>query len=192
MWFAAEEGESMPYGWLTGLLLLVSLAGCFSGGGGGAPASRLEQGMDFPALVMRDLSGGVVDSGTLLRGKVVVFNVWATWCPPCRKEMPDLIALSKRLPRKDFAVVGLSVDESLQQLQQFIERHGVSFPVFWDPGGRAIAADRLTVFKYPETFILNRQGTVVARVIGGYPWNAEETVRALHYIAEHGTLPEDS
>ncbi len=171
------------------LLWALFLGGCSGSGEGDTAATRLGKGAVFPELVMRDLSGGVGNSKELFRNKVVVLNVWATWCPPCRKEMPDLIALSRRLPAKDFLVIGLSVDEDLRVLQEYIDANGVSFPIYWDQGGRAIAADRLGVFKYPETFILNRDGVLVERVIGAYPWNAEETVNTLHYIAEHGKLP---
>ncbi len=172
--------------WLVGLAVL--LAGCSASQGGGEVA-KPQKGKPFPSLIMRDLSGGVGSSAELFRGKVVVFNVWATWCPPCRKEMPDLIRLSKLLPSKDFAVIGLSVDEDLKELQQYITDHGVRFPIYWDQGGRAVAADRLQVFKYPETFIINRKGVLIERVIGAYPWASDETVKILRYIAQHDEAP---
>jgi len=172
-------------GWVGVLLLLAGCSASDSGGGSGA----VQKGQPFPSLIMRDLSGGVGSSADLFHGKVVVFNVWATWCPPCRKEMPDLVHLSKLLPSSDFVVMGLSIDEDLEALQQFITDHGVSFPIYWDQGGRAVAAERLQVFKYPETFILNRDGVLIERVIGAYPWASDETVKILRYIAKHGVAP---
>jgi len=172
--------------WMVGLALLM--VGCSSSGDGASNAAP-QKGKAFPQLMMRDLSGGVGSSGDLFRGKVVVFNVWATWCPPCRKEMPDLVRLSKLLPSSDFVVIGLSVDEDLQALQRYITEHNVSFPIYWDQGGRAIAANRLQVFKYPETFILNREGMLVDRVIGAFPWASEPSLKTLRYIAEHGDEP---
>jgi len=168
--------------------LVLLMAGC-TPSGSGEGAVTVQKGMPFPSLIMRDLSGGVGNSADLFRGKVVVFNVWATWCPPCRKEMPDLIRLSKMLPSSDFVVMGLSVDEGLKELQQFITDHDVRFPIYWDQGGKGVAADKLQVFKYPETFILNRQGVLIERVIGAYPWASDETVKILRYIAKNGKAP---
>ncbi|MDX8414520.1 MAG: TlpA disulfide reductase family protein [Mariprofundales bacterium] len=172
--------------WMVGLVLLM--AGCSSPSDSGSGA-MLQKGQPFPQLMMRDLSGGVGSSADLFRGKVVVFNVWATWCPPCRKEMPDLVRLSKMLPSSDFVVIGISVDEDLQALQRFVSEHDISFPVYWDQGGGAIAAKRLHVFKYPETFIINRDGVLIDRVIGAFPWASKASVKTLRYIAKHGVEP---
>ncbi|MDQ6951885.1 MAG: TlpA disulfide reductase family protein [Mariprofundales bacterium] len=169
------------------LMALTTLTAC--SGGDGARKVLPQKGAPLPNLMMRDLSGGVAASKDLFHGKVVILNVWATWCPPCRKEMPDLIRLSKQLPSSDFAVIGLSVDEDLQALQQFIGDHGVNFPIYWDQGGRAVAADRLGVVKYPETFILNRKGIIIDKVIGAYPWASAHSIKILHYIADHGEEP---
>ncbi|MDQ6964481.1 MAG: TlpA disulfide reductase family protein [Mariprofundales bacterium] len=167
--------------------LALFMLGCSS------PSSvngALQKGEPFPQLMMRDLTGGVGSSAELFHGKVVVFNVWATWCPPCRKEMPDLVRLSRLLPNSDFVVLGLSVDEDLQALQRYIAEHGITFPIYWDQGGGAIAAKRLQVFKYPETFILNRDGVLVERVIGAFPWASDTSVKLLKYIAKHGVVPQ--
>jgi len=171
--------------WIVALALLMGGCSASSDGGDTAP----QKGKAFPQLIMRDLSGGVGSSADLFRDKVVVLNVWATWCPPCRKEMPDLVRLSKLLPSSDFMVVGLSVDEDLQALQRYISEHNVSFPIYWDQGGNAIAAKRLRVFKYPETFIINRDGVLVDRVVGAFPWASEASIKTLRYIAKHGVEP---
>jgi len=172
--------------WMVGLLLLM--VGCSSSSDSGANAAP-QKGKPFPHLIMRDLSGGVGSSADLFRGKVVIFNVWATWCPPCRKEMPDLVRLSKMLPSSDFAVIGISVDEDLQALQKFVAEHHVTFPIYWDQGGGSVAGKRLQVFKYPETFIINRDGVLVDRVIGAFPWASDASVKTLQYIAKHGVEP---
>ncbi|MDX8409624.1 MAG: TlpA disulfide reductase family protein [Mariprofundales bacterium] len=170
------------------LALTITLLSACSGDSTNSNATP-QKGDEIPALIMRDLSGGVASSEDLFHGKVVVLNIWATWCPPCRKEMPDLVRLSKQLPANDFVVMGLSVDEDLQALQQFIDNHNISFPIYWDQGGRGIAADRLGVFKYPETFILNRQGVIMDKVIGAFPWASAQSIQTLRYIADHGQLP---
>ncbi len=143
----------------------------------------------MPAMKLHDLNDHIVYSRERFSGKVIVFNVWATWCPPCRKEMPDLQRLSTILPRDRYSVVALSVDRNLADVKTFVHEHGLRFPVFWDQGGASIATPKLGVFKYPETFIVNREGRVVVKVIGAYPWASDDTVKALKYIAKFGKLP---
>jgi len=143
----------------------------------------------MPAMKFHDLAGNTVYSRELFKGKVVIFNVWATWCPPCRKEMPDLLKLSQILPKKRFMVVALSVDENADDVRAFVHEHKLSFPVFWDQGGKTITAPTLGVFKYPETLVINREGRVVTKVIGAYPWAGQDTIKALKYIARYGNVP---
>jgi len=149
----------------------------------------VNKGDTLPAMKLHDLSGKTVYSRELFAGKVIIFNVWATWCPPCRKEMPDLLRLSQILPKDRFMVAALSVDKNLDDVRAFVHEHGLTFPVFWDQEGRAIAEPELGVFKYPETLVINREGKVVTKVIGAYPWAGAETVRALKYIARYGDIP---
>lgn len=143
----------------------------------------------LPGMKLHDLSGNIAYSRELFKGKVIVLNVWATWCPPCRKEMPDLLRLSQILPKKRFMVVALSVDENLDDVKTFVHEHGLTFPVFWDQGGAAIGAPKLGVFKYPETLVMNREGRIVIKVIGAYPWARADTIKALKYIAKYGDVP---
>ena len=145
----------------------------------------------FPSMKLYDLSENISYSRELFRGKIVIFNVWATWCPPCRKEMPDLLKLSQILPKNRFMVVALSVDKNLDDVKSFVHEHGLTFPVFWDQGGAAVAASTLGVFKYPETFVINREGKVIVKVIGAYPWARADTVRALKYVAKYGDIPKE-
>jgi len=147
------------------------------------------KGDALPGMKLHDLSGSTVYSREAFKGKVVVFNVWATWCPPCRKEMPDLLRLSQILPKERFIVAALSVDQNLDDVKAFVHEHGLTFPVYWDQGGTSIGATKLGVFKYPETLVMNREGRVVTRVIGAYPWAEKDTVRALKHIARYGDIP---
>jgi len=144
----------------------------------------------FPELEMRSLSGEKVNSRQFFADKVVVFNVWATWCPPCRKEMPDLIRLSKILPDEKFLVIGLVTDSNEEDVKAYVRKHGVSFPTFWDRGGSTIGGPLLGAHRYPETFVLNRSGTVIEKVTGAFPWSDPEMVEILNSIYETGHIPE--
>ena len=143
----------------------------------------------MPKFQMSTLDGKLVKSHDQFAGKVVVLNVWATWCPPCRKEMPDLIRLSRLLPSNKFAVIGLSVDNNPDDVRTFIKAHHIPFPIFWDKGGKHVAAPVLGVFKYPETFVINRRGIYVDKIIGALPWASSGVVGVLNYIYKTGHAP---
>ncbi len=97
-----------------------------------------------------------------LRGKVVLVNFWATWCPPCRKEMPDLDALYKRFKDSGFVVLAIS-DEDNAKVRRFIGEQKFTFPVLLDPGRKA--NDAFQVDSIPKTFIYDREGRLVATSI---------------------------
>ncbi|MDX8390363.1 MAG: TlpA disulfide reductase family protein [Mariprofundaceae bacterium] len=166
------------------LLLLVSCSN--------ERVQAVVKGSTFPAVQLHTLSGDMVSSKILFADKVVVFNVWATWCPPCVKEMPDLVQLSKLLSDEKFMVVSLAVDNSIEDVRQFVKERNISFPVFWDQGGKNIASEKLRTFKYPETFIINRNGSIVEKVIGAFPWADPEVVKMLDEIYETGRVPPNS
>jgi peroxiredoxin len=97
-----------------------------------------------------------------LRGKVVLVNFWATWCPPCRKEMPDLETLSERFSAKGFVVLGIS-DEKAAKVGPFVRERRISFPVLLDPGRKV--NEMFVVEGIPKTFVYDREGKLVAQSI---------------------------
>ena len=97
-----------------------------------------------------------------LKGQVVLVNFWATWCPPCRKEMPDLQALYQKLQKKGLVVLALS-DEDEGKVRPFIEKEGYRFPVLLDAGGAA--AKQFRVDGIPKNFLFDRNGQLVAQSI---------------------------
>jgi len=97
-----------------------------------------------------------------LRGKVVLINFWATWCPPCRKEMPDLDALYKRF--KDQGLVILAIDdEAVAKIKPYLTENPVSFPILLDPGRKV--NDAFHIGGIPKSFVFDRQGKLVAQSI---------------------------
>lgn len=97
-----------------------------------------------------------------LSGKVVLVNFWATWCPPCRKEMPDLDTLYRKLSPKGLVVLAIS-DEDRAKVTPFIAEHPVHFPVLLDPGRRV--NDLFVVRGIPKTFVYDRSGRLVAQAM---------------------------
>jgi len=97
-----------------------------------------------------------------LRGKVVLVNFWATWCPPCRKEMPDLNALYKQFKAKGFVVLAIS-DEQPQMVRSFLSKHKVTYPVLMDPHDRV--HKEFGVNGIPNSYLYDRDGRLVAEAM---------------------------
>ena len=97
-----------------------------------------------------------------LHGKVVVVNFWATWCPPCRKEMPDLEALYQRFAPKGLVILAIS-DEDPAKVQPFIAEHHFTYPILLDPGRKV--NDLFHVEGIPKTFVYDREGQLAAEAI---------------------------
>jgi len=97
-----------------------------------------------------------------LRGKVVLVNFWATWCPPCRKEMPDLQALYEKFKDQGFVVLAIS-DEEAAKVAPFIGERKISYPVMLDPGRKV--NDLFFVEGIPKSFVYDRGGKLVAQSI---------------------------
>ncbi len=107
-----------------------------------------------------------------LRGKVVVLNFWATWCPPCVEETPSLIALQHEIAPRGGVVLGISVDDDAQAYAQFVQTNGIDFPTYRDPS-KAIPASYGTSM-YPDTYIIDRQGKIARKLVGAQDWTSPE------------------
>jgi peroxiredoxin len=97
-----------------------------------------------------------------LRGKVVLVNFWATWCPPCRKEMPDLDALYAEFKEKGLVILAIS-DEDPGKVQPFIAEHKYSYPILLDPGDKVTKL--MAVEGIPRSFVYDREGKLVAQAM---------------------------
>jgi len=129
-----------------------------------AAMARLEaddRKREHPEFTLKDLSGNTW-TFSQLRGKVVLVNFWATWCPPCRKEMPDLETLYERFSSKGLVVLGIS-DEEAAKVEPFVRERKVSFPVLLDPGRKV--NEIFVVEGIPRSFVYDREGKLVAQSI---------------------------
>lgn len=99
-----------------------------------------------------------------LQGSVVVFNTWASWCPPCRDELPALEAVWRRYREADLVVVGANIGETQAAVQTFIDRSGLTFPIWLDPDEDSMRA--FATISLPSTFLIDPTGTVRARWMG--------------------------
>jgi peroxiredoxin len=130
---------------------------------------------------LRDLKGNAISLSSL-RGKVVFLNVWATWCAPCREEMPSIESLYKAFGvNKDFVVLAVSQDtDGLKAVAPYMEKNGFDFTVLLDP--RNEVGESYSVTGVPETFIIGRDGRIVAHHVGPYDWSTSEMREALQEL----------
>ncbi len=130
-----------------------------------------------PPFLLRDLDGNVVSTAQW-QGKVVLLNFWATWCPPCREEIPLLVELAKKY-KDNLLIVGISLDDaSANEVRQFTKAFHVNYPiVMWS---RELIAEYGGVPALPTTFLINKDGRVVQKHEGLYPPEVYDTeVRSL-------------
>jgi cytochrome c biogenesis protein CcmG, thiol:disulfide interchange protein DsbE len=115
--------------------------------------------MEFPApdFHMTDLHGQSVSLADT-RGQVVLINNWATWCPPCREEMPALEAFYQKYQDRGFVVIAIDAGEPAKDVQEFVERLGLTFPVWLDPDQEALKTFRNPAL--PSSYLVDREGTV--------------------------------
>jgi thiol-disulfide isomerase/thioredoxin len=110
-----------------------------------------------------------------LKGKVVLLNFWATWCPPCREEIPSMMKLNTFMAGKPFQMVAISVDEGGKPaVKSFFKESGFLLPAYIDESGSSAKAYGVT--GVPESFIIDKQGIIVKKVIGGFEWNSPEAI----------------
>ncbi len=137
-----------------------------------------------PDFILPDMNGQVVRLSQL-KGKVVLLNLWATWCPPCRKEMPTMEVLYRKLKDADFVMLAASQDiDGKKTVAPYIHEQGFTFPVLLDVTGET--GKKYGATGYPETFIIDRQGVIVHRHIGYNDWARPAVETALRKLADQG------
>jgi len=147
---------------------------CFFCGGQGARV-----GLPAPPLTLKRIGGGDIDLAGL-KGKVVLVNFWATWCEPCRAEMPEFEKLYRKMEGKPFELLAVSVDEKDTKVKEMAKKMNLSFPILLDD--REKTARRWGTIMFPETYLIGPDGMVVEKVIGAKDWTSEEIVKKLEKL----------
>ena len=119
-----------------------------------------------------------------LRGKVVLIHFWATWCPPCVEEAPELADLARSLSGQGFALVAISVDEDRAKVQAFFRAGAPPYVVALD--SRASVARRYGTYKYPESYLLSPEGAIVERYVGPQTWSDPAITNAIQALLREG------
>lgn len=135
----------------------------------------------FSALKLTDLDGRSHDLSEY-KGKVVLVNFWATWCPPCRAEMPSMQRLKQKMAAKPFVIVAVDMAETPQQIRAFTQQMQppIDFTILLDKDGRALKDWK--VFVFPTSYILDRQGKIRYSLLGSTEWDDPATLKAIESL----------
>ena len=140
-----------------------------------APTSQYPAAPDF---TLQDIKGNDVTLSSY-KGKVVFVNFWATWCPPCRREIPAFIELKDELGEKGFTVLGIVVDpREFDKVAPYADKMGMNYPVLLDKNGVSNLYGGIS--SIPTTFVVNREGKVVERIVGSRPKDVFRQVIQAH------------
>jgi cytochrome c biogenesis protein CcmG/thiol:disulfide interchange protein DsbE len=159
--------------WINSFLLLFLLllgVGCDRG--------------DHPSQIGRPAPDFTLDEGNRslqlksYRGKVVVLNFWASWCPPCIEEIPSLNQLQRQMPQ--LVVLGVDVDEDVSAYRQFLAEHRIDFITIRDAQRRSNAL--YGTFRFPESYVIDRNGRIRRKFISAQDWTSPEILDYLSHL----------
>ncbi len=136
----------------------------------------VKQGTEAPEFSLPDLEGRIHKLSDY-RGKVVFLNFWATWCEPCKEEMPSMEALHRALENRPFVIIAVSVDKNKEDIEEFLEEYKISFLILHDRKGRIKELYKTT--GVPETFIIDQNCIIAEKVWGPRDWAREENLKTL-------------
>ena len=127
-----------------------------------------------PDFQLEDTKGNKVTLSDL-RGKIVLLNFWATWCPPCLEEMPSMERLNEVIAGDDFVMLAVNAEENGRSVvPAFLEKTPYTFPILYDDKG--VVQKQYGVFKFPESFIIQKDGTVAEKIIGPLDWSSLKSI----------------
>ena len=133
------------------------------------------KGVSAPNFSLPDLNGKMISLSDF-KGKVVLLNIWATWCLPCVEEMPSIEKLHQELKDEKFEILAVSIDESgTEAVRPFMKNHKLSFPALTDTEGKTKTLYRIT--GVPESFIIDKDGIILEKIIGPRDWAASGAIR---------------
>lgn len=146
------------------------------------PVKAVVAGDVAPDFQLEDTKGKQVSLSSL-RGKVVLVNLWATWCPPCREEMPSMERLNKAMAGEDFVMLAVNAETNGRTVvPDFLAKTPYNFPILYDD--QAVVQKSYGVFKFPESFIIGKNGTVIEKIVGPLDWSSEKTIAYFKKLAK--------
>lgn len=139
-----------------------------------APVQSVVAGDVAPDFMLEDVAGNKVSLSSL-RGKIVLVNFWATWCPPCREEMPSMEKLNAVMAGEDFVMLAINAEaDGRTVVPEFLAKTPYTFPILYDDKG--VVQKLYGVYKFPESFIIGKDGVVAEKIIGPLDWASPKTI----------------
>jgi len=148
-------------------------------------------GSSFPDFVAYDLNGETATKSDF-RGKVLLLNIWATWCAPCKEEMPSMQRLREEIPDDEFEILAVSIDQPSGdhqptnplggRLRAFADSMGLTFTILHDPSGEI--SETLQTTGVPESFVVSRDGLLFRKITGPTAWDAAQNVELIRRLLE--------
>ncbi len=132
-----------------------------------------------PSLRLTQLSGKTLDMESL-HGRVVLVNFWATWCPPCRREMPSMDRLDKMETGRPFTILAINVKEEADLVERFLEDMPLGFPIALDSDGKLAGAWK--AFVYPTSYLVDKAGRIRYSLNGTLEWDDPEIVEIIERL----------
>jgi len=117
------------------------------------------------------------------KGKVVFLNFWATWCGPCRSEMPSIEAIYQKLKNKGFEILAVNLGDSKKEVSDFMNKYKLNFPAV--PDEKNITSSYYHIQAIPTTYIIDRRGLIIARLVGSINWNTPKIISAFELILQN-------
>ena len=160
-------------------LLMACALGLLLNGGAQAAGFEARAATPAPELKAQDLTGATRTLADY-RGKVVLLNFWASWCPPCLREMPSMERLRREMTGRPLAIVALDSAETPDEVNAFLSKMKLGFPILLDPDGSNTR--RWKVFALPTTFLLDAQGRVRYVLTGPTEWDEGEALEVIESL----------
>lgn len=154
------------------------------------PSTVVNVGDLAPDFAIKDETGKQIKLSDF-RGHVVFLNFWATWCVPCRKEMPDMELVNRVFKDRKFKMIPVSVDTNFDDVKKFYQELKLTtMPMYLDPGKQV--ADKYSVFKFPETYIIDGNGRVLKHYVGEKFWSNATDMSAIEDYVNKEESPQSA
>ena len=135
-----------------------------------------EEAEDFTLKTLKGETVSLKD----YRGRLIFLNFWATWCGPCRAEMPSMQRLWEEFKEEDFVILAINIQEESKLVSSFVNERGLSFPVLLDEKGKV--ARSYGIRGIPTTFFLNPEGEIIGKAVGARDWDSEESFELIREL----------
>ncbi len=143
--------------------------------------TSLAEGKIAPGFTLKDLDGKKVSLSDY-RGKLIFLNFWATWCPPCRREMPSMERLYQRFKDEDFVILAVDLREGKRVVEKFARKYKLNFPILLDSTGKT--GDAYGIRAIPTTYFIDRQGKLIGKAVGARDWASKNAFELIEHLLE--------